>query len=106
MTDDKHDGKRGLLDKLIALLLRLDWPDVLGNVWRALRKALPGQSYKGLYEVLEYESTLELRYQGGKRATFQKREEVRYLQDCGATQLGKSIKIPDFPPVSSVYPLS
>jgi len=34
-----------------------------------------------MYEVLEYESTLELKDRGGKRATFKKREKVRYLQD-------------------------
>jgi hypothetical protein len=34
-----------------------------------------------MYEVLEYESTLELKDRGGKQATFKKREKVRYLQD-------------------------
>ena len=34
-----------------------------------------------MYDVLEYESTLELKDRGGKRATFQKREKVRYRQD-------------------------
>jgi len=34
-----------------------------------------------LPEVLEYESTLELKDRGGKRAIFKKREKVRYLQD-------------------------
>jgi hypothetical protein len=81
MTDEKRDDHQSLLDKLIALLLRLPWLDVLGDMWKTLRKTLPGQSYRGLYEVLEYESTLELKDRGGKRATFKKREKVRYLQD-------------------------
>jgi hypothetical protein len=34
-----------------------------------------------MYEVFDYESTLELRGGGGKRATFRKREKVCYLQD-------------------------
>jgi hypothetical protein len=34
-----------------------------------------------LYEVLEYESTLELKDREGRKATFKKREKVRYLQD-------------------------
>lgn len=72
MTDDKRDDHQSMLDELIALLLRLDWLDVLGDVWKALQRALPGQSYKGLYEVLEYESTLEPKDRGGKRATFRK----------------------------------
>ena len=36
---------------------------------------------RGMYEVLEYESTLELLDKRGKRAHFRKREKVRYLQD-------------------------
>jgi hypothetical protein len=54
MADEKRDDDQSLLSKLIALLLRLDWLDVLDDVWKVLRKALPGQSYKGLYEVLVY----------------------------------------------------
>ena len=34
-----------------------------------------------MYEVLEYESTLELQDEKGKRAKFQKRMKVRYLQN-------------------------
>jgi hypothetical protein len=34
-----------------------------------------------MYEVVEYESTLELQDRGGQRATFRKREKVRYLQN-------------------------
>ena len=42
---------------------------------------MQGRSYAGMYEVLEYESTLELKDRGGKRAAFKKREKVRCLQD-------------------------
>jgi hypothetical protein len=35
----------------------------------------------GIYEVLEYESTLELKDKSGKQATFKKNERVHYLQD-------------------------
>ena len=41
---------------------------------------MPGQS-AGVYKVLDYESTLELKGREGKRATFRKREQVRYRQD-------------------------
>jgi hypothetical protein len=34
-----------------------------------------------MYEVLEYESTLELQDKHGERVTFRKRERVRYLQN-------------------------
>lgn len=40
-----------------------------------------GLASEGMYEVLDYESTLELHDRGGKKATFKKRKKVRYLQD-------------------------
>jgi hypothetical protein len=81
MADDKHNDDQNLLNKLIAALLRQSCLDVLGDVGRIIRRTVQGRSYRGLYEVLEYEATLELEDQGGKRATFKKREKVRYLQD-------------------------
>jgi hypothetical protein len=52
----------------------------LGDAFTVLRRAIQGRSYRGLYEVLEYISTLELKDREGKNATFEKREKVRYLQ--------------------------
>jgi hypothetical protein len=74
----KHQS---FIGKQITVLSGLPWFEVLGTVWQIARKALQARSYKGMYEVLEYESTLELRDRSGKRATFRKREKVRYLQD-------------------------
>jgi len=81
MTDEERNDNRCLLDKLIATLSGLPWPEVVGVMWKTIRKVMQGRSYRGMYEVLEYESTLELKDRGGKRATFKKREKVRYLQD-------------------------
>jgi hypothetical protein len=81
MGDDKHNDDQNLFGKLIAVLLRQSWPDVLGDVGKIVRRVVQSWSYKGMYEVLEYEATLELEDPEGKRATFKKREKVRYLQD-------------------------
>ena len=81
MADEKHNDNHSLLDKLVAVLLRQSWLDVLGDVGNVARKIVQGRPYRGLYEVLEYEATLELEDQEGKSATFKKREKVRYLQD-------------------------
>jgi hypothetical protein len=81
MADEKRNDDQNLLDRLIALLSGLPWLDVLREAWKILRKFVQARSYRGMYEVLEYESTLELKDRGGKRATFKKREKVRYLQD-------------------------
>jgi hypothetical protein len=42
---------------------------------------MAGPADEGMYEVLEYESTLELLDRQGKRARFGKRQKVRYLQN-------------------------
>jgi hypothetical protein len=81
MADDKQKDDQRLIDRLIAALVRLPWADLLGDGLNALRKAIQGRSYRRLYEVLDYESTLELKDGEGKNATFKKREKVRYLQD-------------------------
>lgn len=81
MTHENRNNDQSLLDKLIALLSGLPWLQVFGEVWKILRRMVQARSYKGMYEVLEYESTLELKDRGGKSATFKKREKVRYLQD-------------------------
>ncbi|MGD8968616.1 MAG: hypothetical protein PVI07_13990, partial [Anaerolineae bacterium] len=81
MTDEKDTDNQSFLDKLIAVLVRLPWADGLGDAVKALHKTIQGRSHRGLYEVLEYESTLELKDREGRKATFKKREKVRYLQD-------------------------
>jgi hypothetical protein len=81
MPDEKRNDDQSLLDKLVAFLVRSPWQEVLGEAWKILRKVMQRRSFEGMYEVLEYEATLELKDRGGKRATFKKREKVRYLQD-------------------------
>ena len=81
MKDEKDNDDQSLIGRLIAALLRLPWTDVLRHALKAPRETLQGCSYQGLYEVLEYESTLELGDCEGKTATFTKRQKVRYLQD-------------------------
>jgi hypothetical protein len=81
MTHENDNDNQSLVDRLVAILLQLRWTHVLGDALKALRNAIQGRSYRGLYEVLEYESTLELKDREGKKATFKKREKVRYLQD-------------------------
>jgi hypothetical protein len=56
----------------------LDWLIEASNV---LRYLWDKTRYHGMYKVLRYEATLELKDRGGKRATFKKHEKVRYLQD-------------------------
>ncbi|MBN1669056.1 MAG: hypothetical protein JW862_18325 [Anaerolineales bacterium] len=81
MPEDDDKSRSSIVPELLALLLGLPWPEVIGSLWRFGRKALRGLSNEGMYEVLEYESTLEIRDEKGERATFRKRKRVCYLQD-------------------------
>ncbi len=69
------------LTRIIATALGLPWIEIVKEAWKLGRKILRGLVHEGMYEVLEYESTLELHDKGGKRATFKKRKKVRYLQN-------------------------
>ena len=64
-----------------AILLDLPWANIFGESWKFFRKTLRGFSLEGMYEVLDYESTLELLDSKGNKAHFNKRKKVRYLQD-------------------------
>ena len=63
-----------------TILLDLPWASILGEAWRSFRKLLRGFSQEGIYQELDYHSTLELEA-SGKKAHFSKRKKVRYLQD-------------------------
>lgn len=81
MAETKHNENQSLVDKLVSIPLGLPWLEIVSKALKLGRKAIQGLSDEGVYEVLEYESTLDLEDHGGKRATFSKRERVRYLQD-------------------------
>jgi hypothetical protein len=55
MTRQENHDDQTPLEKLIALLLRLPWPDVRLEVGRAMVKALRSWSIVGMYEALGYE---------------------------------------------------
>lgn len=81
MAVARHIGIRQVMNKISDLLSGLSWIDIVKEAWKIGRQMRQALANVGLYEVLDYESTLELRDRQGKRATFKKREKVRYLQD-------------------------
>ena len=64
---------------LISALLSLF--ELGGRLWALGSKVLRGYSSEGMYEVLDYETSLEIHDPKGKKATLAKRMVVRYLQD-------------------------
>src|SRR4030067_2297649 len=65
----------------IDIILNLPWPEMAGEIWQIGKKVMKGLSSEGMYEVLDYETTLKLHDAKGTKATLKKREKVRYLQD-------------------------
>jgi hypothetical protein len=57
------------------------WADVFTRAWQIGREIIGGHRSEGIYEVLDYESTLEIHDVKGTRATFKKIKKLCYLQD-------------------------
>ena len=61
--------------------LGLPWIEIAGEVLKFGRKLLRGLSAEGMYAVIDYQSTLEIKDRQGKNAAFLKHEKVRFLQN-------------------------
>ena len=81
MMENKENQSHPIFDKILELLKRLPWMDILIDVANFGMKFLKGSNKTGLYEVLSHESILEFHDHKGNRATYRKRQKVRYLQD-------------------------
>lgn len=66
---------------LIGTLVNSQTISSIFDLGKGIIKIYKDFSQDGLYEVLEYESTLELLDKSGKKAKFQKREKIRYQQN-------------------------
>ena len=78
----KSDGHMSSpLSGVVALLLGLPWVEILTDAWRVGKRILRGLSSEGMYEVLDYETTLDIQDPKGKKAILKKQMKVRYLQD-------------------------
>lgn len=71
--------RQRLLYQLAALLAQ-EWQAALGLALHLYAWATR-TTHRGLYDILEYDSTLELHDPQGQRATFHKRQRVRFRQD-------------------------
>jgi len=80
-----ENGNTGMnLSRFSALLSGIQnsaWAETLAKVWQIGSKVLGGMASEGVYEVMDYESTLEIHDDQGTRATFRKTKMVRYLQN-------------------------
>ncbi|MCB0159094.1 MAG: hypothetical protein KDD83_13250 [Caldilineaceae bacterium] len=68
-----------LLVPILTVLLR-EWQALLAISQRLTATFVKSQP-QGIFEVLDYDSTLELLDSKGKKAVFRRRQKVRFLQD-------------------------
>ena len=66
--------------KFLAYLPQ-DWISLLFDLYRALRLFIRRGRHEGMYEILEFDSTLELVDPKGETAIFKRRQRVKFLQD-------------------------
>lgn len=78
---DVADRYPELLLRRLPAFLSLDWIALLFDFYRALRFWVNRQRREGMYEILDYDSTLELLDAKGKTAVLKKRQRVKFLQD-------------------------
>ena len=81
MAETQPNTRRFPSDQWIAVVFSVPWLEVLAGVYRLARKLWQGLADEGMYEVLSYETTLELKDKQGTNAQFSKRQKVKYLQN-------------------------
>ncbi len=81
VADTQNSTRRSSADWWISLIFSIPWLEVIAELYKLIRKLWQGMADEGMYEVLEHESILELLDRQGKRARFEKRQKVRYLQN-------------------------
>jgi hypothetical protein len=81
MVNDQQDSVDSRLQSWVLTLVNLPLFNIVTDLWKIGRKVVRGLSTEGMYEVITYESTLELKDIKGEKAIFHKREVIKYLQD-------------------------
>src|SRR4051794_36852337 len=79
-TEPSQSKPNRTLRKLLAAF-SLEWIVTLLELVQALYRLVIGGQRTGMYEILVYESTLELLDPQGKNAVFHKHQRVKFQQD-------------------------
>lgn len=80
MSNDSIRSSSDITTRII-MLLGISGFQQLGYLLKTIKKLIRGFSHEGVYEVLDYETVLELKDERGEKAVVKKREKVRYLQN-------------------------
>lgn len=67
--------------RILLPLIASDWFSMALEGWKVIRRLLSRRVQEGMYEILDYDSVLELQDPRGEVAVFKRRQKVRFLQD-------------------------
>ena len=85
MAKTSHqNASHSLIRWALKHILQLDPIDILAkllDVWEIFSHWWTESRYRGMYEILDYDATLELLDPGGQEASLTRREVIRFLQD-------------------------
>ena len=87
--DNRQSLTRNRFWNMLFGLVSSDLFTLLLEAWQLLRK-VSAERATGLYEVLDFEHTLELCDAKGKKAIYHKRQKVRLLQDYVAAYVDQA----------------
>ncbi|MFC1996635.1 hypothetical protein ACFLXI_03380 [Chloroflexota bacterium] len=79
-----ESGKKSNINhipNIVGKILQFPFLELIYPIWEILTNIQYKYTAKGMYEVQELETTLEILDSKGKKATVKKRQKVRYLQD-------------------------
>ena len=80
MVHADNNSSSSVLRKILAVF-SAEWLAILPDLYWLVRQWLEKQRYGGMYEILDYDVTLELADPSGEAAHFKKRQQVKFLQD-------------------------
>ena len=69
------------LPGLIVPSLASNWNAIMARLFPFIRARLAKRANRNLYEILDYDLTVDLRDKDGRLAVFRRRQKVRFLQD-------------------------
>jgi hypothetical protein len=88
-SSSAQDKGTSTLWPVVFRILGSDWLTLVLQAWDLLRR-IRSERLVGLYEVLDFDQTLELCDAQGRRAIYHKREHVRLLQDYVAAYVDQA----------------
>ena len=81
LQPERQEGYQNRLLRIFLPVVVSDWFSLAIEAWRIIRRLLSRRVQEGVYEILDYDSVLELQDPQGEVAVFKRRQRVRFLQD-------------------------